>query len=108
MAGGLRFGRFRLVERRGSGGMGEVWHAIVDGPRGFEQSIVLKRLRREHDEDPELVAMLAAEARVCARLDHPGIVKVFEFGQVDGQHYLAMELVQGWTLAEIFNACVRA
>ena len=103
-----RFGRFRLVERRASGGMGEVWHAIVDGPRGFEQSIVLKRLRREHDEDPELVAMLAAEARVCARLDHPGIVKVFEFGQVDGQHYLAMELVQGWTLTEVFDAYAQA
>jgi serine/threonine protein kinase len=103
-----RFGRFRLIERRGGGGMGEVWHAIVDGPRGFEQSVVLKRLRREHTEDPAFVAMLAAEARVCARLDHPGIVKVFEFGVVDGQHYLAMELVDGWTLSEIADACARA
>ena len=88
--------------------MGEVWHAVVDGPRGFEQSVVLKRLRRDLDDDPALVAMLSAEARVGARLDHPGIVKVLEFGQAEGQHYLAMELVDGWTLEEIFDVCARA
>ena len=52
--------------------------------------------------------MLAAEARVCARLDHPGIVKVYEFGEVDGEHYLAMELVDGWDLHEILAAFERA
>jgi serine/threonine protein kinase len=108
MAARTRFGRFHLVELRGGGGMGEVWRAVVDGPRGFEKSVVLKRLRREHSDDPTFVAMLAAEARVCARLDHPGIVKVFEFGQIDGQHYLAMELVDGWTLRDVFDACARA
>jgi serine/threonine-protein kinase len=107
MLPGSRFGRYTLVERRGGGGMGEIWHARLDGPRGFARSVVLKRLRREHTGDAALVAMLSAEARVGARLDHPGIVKVFEFGEVDGEHYLAMELIDGWTLAEVVEACDR-
>ncbi|MCE9576550.1 MAG: serine/threonine protein kinase [Deltaproteobacteria bacterium] len=99
-----RLGRYRLVERRGVGGMGEVWHAIVDGPRGFEQHVIVKRIRREYADEPEFIARLAAEARVCARLDHPGIVKVHEFAEVDGEHYLAMEMVDGWSLTEVLEA----
>lgn len=107
MVDAAHFGRFRLVERRAVGGMGEVWHAVVAGPRGFETSVVLKRVRPEHAADPGFVAMLAAEARVCARLDHPGIVKVYEFGEVAGEHYIAMELVDGWDLYEILAAFER-
>jgi serine/threonine-protein kinase len=102
------FGRFRLVERRAVGGMAEVWHAVVEGPRGFATSVVLKRLRPEYTRDPAFVAMLAAEARVQARLDHPSIVKVYEFGEVAGEHYLAMELVDGWDLYDILAAFERA
>jgi len=108
MTDATHFGRFRLVERRAVGGMGEVWHAVVEGPRGFEQSVVLKRVRPEYAADPAFVAMLGAEARVCARLDHPAIVKVYEFGEVAGEHYLAMELVNGWNLREILEAFRRA
>jgi serine/threonine protein kinase len=103
-----RFGRFELLERRGTGGMGEVWRASMQGPRGFAQEVVLKRIRRLHTDDDGFVAMLAAEARICARLNHPGLVRVFEFGEVDGEPYLAMELVDGWNLAEVLWACTRA
>jgi eukaryotic-like serine/threonine-protein kinase len=108
MAAAPRFGRFRLVELRGSGGMGEVWHAVVEGPRGFEQSVILKRIRRDRAADPGFIARLGAEARVCARLDHPAIVKVFELGEVDGEPYLAMELVDGWDLGAVIAACRQA
>jgi serine/threonine protein kinase len=108
MADATHFGRFRLVERRAVGGMGEVWHALVEGPRGFSTSVVLKRVRPEFAADPGFIAMLAAEARVCARLDHPGIVKVYEFGEVAGEHYLAMELVDGWDLYDILAAFEKA
>jgi len=108
MSDETRFGRFRLVERRAVGGMGEVWHAVIDGPRGFEQSVILKRIRPEHAADPQFVAMLGAEARVCARLDHPAIVRVFEFGEVAGEYYLAMELVDGWNLTDVLAGFRRA
>jgi serine/threonine protein kinase len=108
MVDATHFGRFRLVERRAIGGMGEVWHAVVDGPRGVATNVVLKRVRPEYAADPGFIAMLAAEARVCARLDHPGIVKVYEFGEVAGEHYLAMELVDGWDLYDILAAFARA
>jgi serine/threonine protein kinase len=108
MVDARHFGRFRLVERRAVGGMAEVWRAVVDGPRGVATNVVLKRLRPEYTADPAFVAMLAAEARVCARLDHPAIVKVFEFGEVAGEYYLAMELVDGWDLYDILAAFQRA
>ncbi|MDB4954668.1 MAG: putative serine/threonine protein kinase [Myxococcales bacterium] len=107
MTDATHFGRFRLVERRALGGMGEVWHAVVEGARGVATNVVLKRVRPEYAADPGFVAMLAAEARVCARLDHPGIVKVYEFGEVAGEHYLAMELVDGWDLYDILAAFER-
>ena len=88
--------------------MGEVWHAVAEGPRGFATNVVLKRVRPEFATDSKFIAMLAAEARVCARLDHPGIVKVYEFGEVEGEHYLAMELVDGWDLHEILAGFERA
>lgn len=108
MSDATHFGRFRLVERRAVGGMAEVWRAVVEGPRGFATNVVLKRLRPEYTADPAFVAMLAAEARVCARLDHPAIVKVYEFGEVSGEYYLAMELVDGWDLYDILGAFQRA
>jgi eukaryotic-like serine/threonine-protein kinase len=99
-----QFGRFRLIERLGVGGMGEVWHARLESSRGIETSLVLKRVRPEYATDPAFIAMLAAEARVCARLDHPAIVKVYEFGEVAGQYYLAMEMVDGWNLGNVLDA----
>jgi serine/threonine protein kinase len=103
-----RFGRFLLRERRATGGMGEVWRATLDGPRGFSQPVIIKRIRPDLRDDAAIAAMFAAEARAYARLDHPSIVKVFEFGEVDGEPYLAMELVDGWTLAEVMAAFQRA
>jgi eukaryotic-like serine/threonine-protein kinase len=96
----MRFGRYQLVERIGTGGTAEVWRAAPRGPSGVAHSVIVKRLLPEHAKSPEFAAMLAAEARISAQLDHPAIVKVFELGEAAGEPYLAMELVDGWTLAD--------
>src|SRR5947199_645117 len=88
---GIPFGRYRLLEEIGSGGMAVVSRAVVDGPRGFSREIVIKRILREFSSYPSFVRMLATEARLSARLRHPGIVQVHEFGEVEGEFYLAME-----------------
>jgi serine/threonine-protein kinase len=101
-----RFGRYRLLEDIGAGGMAVVSRAVVDGPRGFSRDIVIKRILRPFSSDPSFVRMLATEARLSARLRHPGIVQVHDFGEVDGEYFLAMELVDGCDLRELLNACI--
>src|SRR5260370_12445347 len=102
----VRFGRYRLLEDIGTGGMAVVSRAVVDGPRGFARDIVIKRILRPFSSDPSFVRMLATEARLSARLRHPGIVQVHDFGEGGGEDFLALELVDGCHLRELLNACI--
>ena len=82
--------RFRLLERLGSGGMGTVY-------RGFDErlqrNVAVKVVESDH---PERVIR---EAQAAARLNHPGIVTLYELGEHDGRALLVSELVDGETLA---------
>lgn len=98
------FGRYRLCEQLGAGGMAVVHRAVADGPWGFARAVVIKRIVHERSHDPTFVNMLACEARLCGLLHHPNIVQVHEFGEVNGEHYLAMELVEGADLTRIIRA----
>ncbi|WNG63162.1 protein kinase [Archangium gephyra] len=75
--------------------MAEVFLARVEGPMGFEKTLVLKRILPHLAEDPAFVGMFFTEARVAAQLNHPHIVQIFDFGQADGTYYLAMEFIDG-------------
>src|SRR4051794_4056346 len=86
------FGRYRLIEQLGAGGMARVFRAVIDGPKGFAHELVIKRIRPEYSRNAHFVNMLAAEARLCGLLRHPSIVQVHEFGEVGGDYFLAMEL----------------
>src|SRR3954471_21142995 len=102
---GLPFGRFRLVQQLGAGGMAVVYRALVDGPDGRDRELVIKRMLSTLVDDPRFVSMMASEARLCSMLRHPNIVQVSEFGQVDGEYYIAMELVEGADLASVMKRC---
>jgi len=102
-----RFGRYVLLERLGEGGMAEVFRAVVPGAEGFRRQVVLKRILGSHASAPAFVEMFAQEARISAMLHHPNIVQVFDFGQVDGSYFLAMELLDGWEVGTI-NKTLRA
>ena len=99
------FGRYELLERLAGGGMGEVWLARQRGLHGFEKLLVIKTLLPHLCEDEELIAMFKDEARVTARLVHPNICQVFEFDQVGGVYYMAMEYVRGEDLRRLWKAC---
>jgi serine/threonine protein kinase len=102
------FGRYRLLEQLGYGGMARVFRAVVDGPKGFAHELCIKRIRPEHSRNDRFVNMLASEARLCGLLRHPSIVQVHEFGEVEGDYYLAMELVEGHTLITVLRALARS
>ena len=101
----IAFGRYRLLQELGSGGMAVVWRAVIDGPEGFAREVVIKRVLPELSRSEEFVRMMVSEARLSARLRHPGIVQVHELGQVDGEYFLAMEYVDGRDLVTIAERC---
>jgi serine/threonine-protein kinase len=84
--------------------MAEVYVARRAGPHGFQKIVAVKRILPQYARDPDFVAMFVDEARVCARLGHPHIVQVFDFGEQDGELYMAMEYVDGTTGARLIRA----
>src|SRR3954454_626771 len=91
--------RYRLERRLGAGGFGVVWLAFDEK---LEREVAVKVIPRE-DDDP-LPQRAAREARVAARLNHPGIVGLYELASDEDAVYLVSELVPGRTLAELMRA----
>ena len=96
-------GPYRIERRLAAGGMAEVFEAARQGPHGFEKRVALKRILPQHARDPEFVGMFIDEARLAARLDHPGIVQVFDFGEHGGSLFMAMEMVEGTTVGRLLR-----
>ena len=98
---GARLGPFEIGESLGSGGMGEVYRAR-DTRLG--RNVALKVLSREVLSNREGLGRFALEARSASALNHPNIVTIFEIGQTDSSPYLAMELIDGWTLRHMIDS----
>ncbi len=92
---GSRFGTYEILEVLGSGGMGKVYRAR---DMTLERVVALKTLAPHLSSDGAFVQRFLKEARAAARLNHPNIVQIYNFGQVDGIYYLAMEFVDGHSL----------
>src|SRR5579859_8246239 len=85
--------------------MAEVYLARANGPAGWEKECVIKRILPALAVDQQFVQMFLDEARIAARLSHPNIVQIYEFGTVgDHDYFLAMEHVHGVDLQQIFDA----
>lgn len=100
-AGDLVDGRYRLVRQIGAGAMGAVWVAhnmVLD----IDVAVKVLRVDNQKADARRLYKRLLREAQAAARLGHPGIVRVFDFGQMaDNSPYIAMELLSGESLAEL-------
>ncbi|HEY3449484.1 MAG TPA: protein kinase [Myxococcales bacterium] len=88
-------GRYRLLKRLASGGMGEVYLATQTGAQGFQKFVALKRVAAIAASDPELISLFLDEARLVATLSHRSIVQVYDLGQDEAGFFVAMEFVQG-------------
>jgi serine/threonine protein kinase len=88
-------GRYKIDRKIGSGGMAYAYRCRLDGPAGFQKFVLVKILHPERLEDVEHLRLFMAEARLCARLDHPNIPAVFELGEQDGLPFMVMEYVDG-------------
>jgi len=95
-----RFGKYRVLRRIASGGMAEVYLCRLSGEEGFRKRVALKVVHPRHADDPRFRELFAREARLAASLSHPNLVQVFDFGREGDAHFLAMEYVEGWNLAQ--------
>src|SRR3569623_1678948 len=96
-----RFGAYEILYELKSGGMGAVLLARRRGPGAFEQLVAIKTIRPEYAQAPAVRAMFLDEAAILARLNHPGIATVHDFGEQDGTLYMVMEYVAGLPLRDV-------
>jgi hypothetical protein len=92
-----RFGDYELIEKIGQGGMGVVYRARQ---HGLERDVAVKLLSAGPWASEEFVARFRREARSAARMQHPNIVEIYEFGHRDGLNFFSMRLIEGETLAQ--------
>jgi hypothetical protein len=105
---GERFGEYYLLDKIAQGGMAELFLAKRRGVEGFEKVVAIKRILPELSWNREFVAMFINEAKIAARLSHPNIVQIFDFGKIDNYYFIAMEYVHGENLRELLKqAAVR-
>src|SRR5262245_36817189 len=107
MAAGELLGKYRLLRLLARGGMGEVWLARHEGPKGFSKTVVVKKILATLAEDHTFAEMFVNEARLAALLTHPNIVQVFDLGEDPAGLYLAMEYVHGHSLRAISQQLVK-
>ena len=97
---GATIGHHRLLEKLGEGGMGEVYKAE---DTQLKRLVAIKVMRRGPRDDEQGRLRFLQEARAASALTHPNIVQVYEFGSHDGEDFIAMEYVQGKTLAHLLH-----
>jgi serine/threonine protein kinase len=98
---GTRFANYEIESLLATGGMAEVWRANMQGVAGFEKRVVIKTMLTSLQHRRELVDMFVSEASLAARLSHPNIVDVFDFGELEGRYFIAMSYVPGLTLRSV-------
>ncbi|MSP92564.1 MAG: serine/threonine protein kinase [Myxococcales bacterium] len=99
------FGRFMLTARIAAGGMATVYRAeVLPADVLHGRLLALKVLHDHLADNAEFIRMFKDEGRIVQQFEHPNVVRVHEVGETYGQHYLAMELVQGRDLGQILQA----
>ena len=100
-------GRYEILARIASGGMGTVYLGRLGGPGRFERLYAIKQLHPHLADEPAFVDMFLDEARLAARIRHPNVVSILEIDEDQGSYFLVMDYVEGATPAELIPAAVK-
>jgi serine/threonine-protein kinase len=94
-------GRYRLCFELASGGMASVYLARTEGSPGFQKLVALKRIHPHLTAEKGYVDMFLDEARIASSITHPNVCSVFDFGEADGEYFIAMEYLNGEPLSRV-------
>lgn len=97
----IRFGKYLLLEKIGSGGMAELYRGKIVGVQGFEKLIAIKKILPHLSDEQDLVSSFIDEAKLAALLHHQNIVHIYDFGVIDDSYFIAMEFLLGKDLGVI-------
>ena len=95
-----KFGRYFLLDQIAQGGMAEIYRARLAATDGAGRLIVIKRIQAGFGNNTEFLQMFRSEIKVTMGFNHPNIVQLYDFGEEQGQPYIAMEWLEGEDLAQ--------
>lgn len=101
-----RIGRYELCFELASGGMASVYLARAGGAPGFQKLVALKRIHAHLATEKEYVEMFLDEAHIASRITHANVCSVFDFGEADGEYFIAMEYLVGEPLSRVHRRVV--
>ena len=101
-----KIGRYQLCFELASGGMASVYLARAEGAPGFEKLVALKRIHPHLADEKDYVEMFLDEARIVSRMKLANVCSVFDFGEADGEYFIAMEYLVGEPLSRVHRRVV--
>jgi serine/threonine protein kinase len=99
--GSQKFGKYQLLDKIASGGMAELYRAKVMGDYGFEKQVAIKKILPHLSDEGNLVKAFIDEAKLAALLQHENIVQIYDFGNMNGEYFIAMEYLFGKDLRKL-------
>ncbi|GEM_PF-4948518 len=100
----VKFGKYQLVEQIGVGRIAQVWKTRITGIKGMDQYLVIKRLLPHLSTKKAVLDIFLGEAKKIVGLRHENIVRVYDFGSIEGTPYVAQEYVDGTDLSAFMEA----
>jgi serine/threonine protein kinase len=101
-----KIGRYQLCFELASGGMASVYLARAEGTPGFQKLVALKRIHPHLADEKDYVEMFLDEARIASRITHANVCSVFDFGEAEGEYFIAMEYLVGEPLWRVHRRVV--
>ncbi len=98
-----RLGKYILINRIATGGMGEIYYGKASGVEGFEKEVALKKMLPHLSADRDFINMMVKEAKLTVLLSHPNIVGIYDLSKEGEEYYIAMEYVPGVTVGAILE-----
>ena len=96
-----KFGKYQLLDKIATGGMAELYRAKVMGDYGFEKQVAIKKILPHLSDEGNLVKAFVDEAKLAALLQHQNIVQIYDFGNMNGEYFIAMEYLFGKDLRKL-------
>jgi serine/threonine protein kinase len=101
------FGKYFLIDKIATGGMAEIFKAKTYSHGGFENLLVIKRILSHLGENKDFIEMFIDEAKISVALQHPNIIRVYDFGKILDNYFIAMECVDGKDARELLKQLAR-